>query len=1401
MKSKYPQGAWSPAVLRSHAVNQQVAAKQIMAEARISPLESDQFDRSHFNADEAVEDLGLSQDNKRFAAAMLRSIVVDNLSMIDAARSARTRGFSQSAITEMLRRGARMVQEAKIRGDNHSPPVQAAFAKAGPSGSVKPPAGFQPIPKSSKGGFRKRGSHGYTYWYPGSGLSGDPHESEHDKTHAAHSQASPKREVAEAFMALKAKADVAGIKISGSPGSATTMEHIDSLGKRLDAAIVRLEKHKAAADPDSSASPPPTGDGDAASATPEKGDNQSGELTEDDFPDEVKPASPEEVKGQVESASKLLDSLGSKLDDYHKPLHDQLQSEAAVVAESLDAQHAGMLESRVRALAHMVTGMLWGTATGGGPGMVAGLSGGSRQALGEMQAIRGLEKEESRRKDDEAKKGGVFLDTRTGQVVFKAYTSHGDEPKAGDAVENTNPKCKHFGSKGVVVAVDSLSGGIGKAIRYRCTNSGPTWKEGDVLRKTPDQLDPLSKSGLAATIEKAGPFIGPRGGKWADSAHKIPWKETTGEPARKQEKEGKSKPGKWARAKKAVKKERKKEAAALPDVYTNPLSSYNQEVVGDDKEQAALIARKMADGISKAADVCKMSPPVCADNKNIPRSEMPQLLDKTFEQLREDGDGWKVDAAIKAGADPNTKGTLFDAFLQSLKSKGVSIDSGKINVGQLKATQREIKAGKTFGMADAHLRGKYDPGKAPIVVSKDNYILDGHHRYAAMLTIAPDRQMNIIRVDAPMDTILKESFKQPGVFRADMQDNVVPGGTPERFKGGDKTTIAKAGPFIGPRGGKWADAKHTIAWREVHPRTGVIPIDEAGVHRVVDELLSSSSVNRHGSVVALEDGSSSITFRDAAGDEYTALVHLFVDGGVKDVRGAKGSHRLAVAPKFAINGKPVGGPDRQVSHRIILMARPNVGGGDRDAAASILRDILAHELTHASDPGLTRPKKKQADAGLSGHHKDQKNTASEYYNRPHEVRASMQQIRRDLQTPQVVNELRRDAAQHAEDSDFPMPLRPQGLLDYYSARWRSHGGHFTEKNRRKVLTMVAALRDAILEGSVEGIEKAGPFIGPRGGKWADAKHTIAWKESKPKRKAPPKKVAKKRGAPGSQLTDAQQARLKKLGVAKLPEAAIPLEDIRLRLTGSDVHERAVISWKDRSGRPQNAYTPKFHEASAARKWQRIEKFRKDFPKIKRQISRDLKKSEPDSVQQHALIVANVVALTGLRPGSVQSLEGRYGVFTLQKEHVKITGNKVEFKFVGKSGKVNTAKLTNKAVADAMRGVLRGKKRGDRLFRATALTEARKVLPEGMKIKDFRTIVATNTARDVLDQVVQPPPLTGNKAKDKRLLAKALLAASREVAKKLNNTATVARASYVHPEVFKAWAVERAGADPELWDEE
>ena len=236
------------------------------------------------------------------------------------------------------------------------------------------------------------------------------------------------------------------------------------------------------------------------------------------------------------------------------------------------------------------------------------------------------------------------------------------------------------------------------------------------------------------------------------------------------------------------------------------------EITEADLRRAKAVKAQLKRGIQAAADICKMSPPVCEGNFGVARSSMPQLsadepikdMLKTDEQRIADmGDKWddlsdekkaknkkdwatarkKGQAAVDAGADPDDDRTVFQQLLDSVAEEGVEISSqeppfDKRPVGELKATQREIKAGKTYGIANAYLQGDYDPREAPIIISSDNHILDGHHRYSAMITADPDAKMNVIVVDMPMKKFLERSFDQPGVFRADLQDNIIPSDDP-----------------------------------------------------------------------------------------------------------------------------------------------------------------------------------------------------------------------------------------------------------------------------------------------------------------------------------------------------------------------------------------------------------------------------------------------------------------------------------------------------------------------------------------------------------------------------------------------------------------------------------------------
>jgi len=61
----------------------------------------------------------------------------------------------------------------------------------------------------------------------------------------------------------------------------------------------------------------------------------------------------------------------------------------------------------------------------------------------------------------------------------------------GDVVRNKNSSCPHHGSIGIVKKIIDLANGMGKVAMYTVTNTGPTYKPGQVITKTFDQLEPI----------------------------------------------------------------------------------------------------------------------------------------------------------------------------------------------------------------------------------------------------------------------------------------------------------------------------------------------------------------------------------------------------------------------------------------------------------------------------------------------------------------------------------------------------------------------------------------------------------------------------------------------------------------------------------------------------------------------------------------------------------------------------------------------------------------------------------------------------------------------------------------------------------------------------------------------
>ena len=95
-------------------------------------------------------------------------------------------------------------------------------------------------------------------------------------------------------------------------------------------------------------------------------------------------------------------------------------------------------------------------------------------------------------------------------------------------------------------------------------------------------------------------------------------------------------------------------------------------------------------------------------------------------------------------------------FVHNLKSRNVPHRLENVKPHTLKASQSEFNHEKVRQMM--HVPSK---SEKPVVVSNDDHILDGHHRWLADYNKSPKKSMKVLRVDMPiLDLIhLTRSFK------------------------------------------------------------------------------------------------------------------------------------------------------------------------------------------------------------------------------------------------------------------------------------------------------------------------------------------------------------------------------------------------------------------------------------------------------------------------------------------------------------------------------------------------------------------------------------------------------------------------------------------------------------------
>lgn len=346
---------------------------------------------------------------------------------------------------------------------------------------------------------------------------------------------------------------------------------------------------------------------------------------------------------------------------------------------------------------------------------------------------------------------------------------------------------------------------------------GMVWEDGELRpakvekserRRRPTPLTPRPLI-LDMRLEKAGPFIGPKGGKWADAAHTIPWHEQMA--AFLDSSSPSEKVRTWARWR-----------AADPDHW-----------------RGQHIGNRITDaGVSEFQEIVD----------NPAHAEYAEAVN----------DINNIHARLKAKIENAGAKRKADAASQRYERQGVELDSGDRDpLAKVRGKRVWLYHGTSTALLDEirrnGLRPSAEHGKQSNVGASAHSKATPDHVYLTSRTNGPASSDHYARVAAA------EHGGDPVVIRvlvdgndldydpddADLttgrQQFVVPAVAPKQIMeiGGkrarEKLTKArrptpltprplildmrleKAGPYIGPRGGKWADPEHTIPWQETDP--------------------------------------------------------------------------------------------------------------------------------------------------------------------------------------------------------------------------------------------------------------------------------------------------------------------------------------------------------------------------------------------------------------------------------------------------------------------------------------------------------------------------------------------------------------------------------------------------------
>jgi DNA topoisomerase I len=228
--------------------------------------------------------------------------------------------------------------------------------------------------------------------------------------------------------------------------------------------------------------------------------------------------------------------------------------------------------------------------------------------------------------------------------------------------------------------------------------------------------------------------------------------------------------------------------------------------------------------------------------------------------------------------------------------------------------------------------------------------------------------------------------------------------------------------------------------------------------------------------------------------------------------------------------------------------------------------------------------------------------------------------------------------------------------------------------------------------------------------------------------------------------------------------------------------------RDARGRKQYRYHAAYRREREVEKYDRLVRFARRLPRIRAAVERDM--ARPGLPRERILaLVVRLLELTHMRIGNEEYVRQNrsYGLTTLRDRHARVDGDRVRFRFRGKSGRQHEVGLRDRRLARLIRRAQ--ELPGQHLFeyvdddgtvrpvRSEDVNDyLRRVARADVTAKDFRTWAATVLAFRALRLEAEGA---------QRVTQRRMRQAIEGVAERLGNSVAVCRTSYVHPDVVAA----------------